>query len=167
MEYVNVGKIVNTRGLKGDLKVIPSTSFIEERFARGSILYISFKNEIIEVEVVKSSKDPKFVYVAFKDYQDINLVEKFKGCDIVYPVEQLRDLEEDNYYYHDLLTMEVYLDTKYIGKVGNIEESNKITMIRVLKDDNKEILILFMKQFIKSVDVENKKIYLNDIEGLL
>ena len=168
MEYVNVGKIVNTRGLKGQLKVISSSSFDEERFSSGSVLYIDFNKELIKVEVIKSSKDPKFIYVSFKNLEDINLVEKYKGCDLLYPVSELKELDEDNFYYKDLLDCDVYVKETYIGKVVNIEENNKITMLRIKCNDRKsDLLVLFMEQFIKEVNVNEKKIYLNEVEGLL
>ena len=168
MEYVNVGKIVNTRGLKGQVKVISSTSFEEERFAKGSILYINFNNSYIRVEVLKYSKDPKFTYLTFKELEDINLVEKYKSCDLVYPVSELKELKEDNYYYKDLYSCKVYMNDEYIGQVSDIEENNKMTMLRIKCDNRKnDLLVLFMKQFIKEVDIENKKIYLNEVEGLL
>jgi 16S rRNA processing protein RimM len=115
----------------------------------------------------KKRKDPKFVYVTFKGYEDINLVEKYKGCDLKFPLENLRELEEDNYYYYQLMDCEVYLNETLIGKVVSIETSHKNEMIRIKDKENKEHLVLFMKQFVKDVDIENKKIYLNDVEGLL
>ena len=167
MDYVIVGKIVNTRGLKGTLKVISNSSIIDERFSKGNKLFIDVNGELREMEVLSSSKDPKFVYVTFKVYEDINLVEKYKGCDLKFPIENLRELEEDNYYYYQLMDCEVYLNETLIGKVVSIETSHKNEMIRIKDKENKEHLVLFMKQFVKDVDIENKKIYLNDVEGLL
>ena len=167
MDYVIVGKIVNTRGLKGTLKVISNSSFIDERFSKGNKLFIDVNGELKEMEVLSSSKDPKFIYVTFKGYEDINLVEKYKGCDLKFPIENLRELEEDNYYYYQLMDCEVYLNETLIGKVVSIETSHKNEMIRIKDKENKEHLVLFMKQFVKDVDIENKKIYLNDVEGLL
>ena len=167
MDYVIVGKIVNTRGLKGTLKVISNSSFIEERFKKGSKLYIDVNGELVLVEVLRSSKDPKFVYVAFKDHEDINLVEKYKGFELKFPIKDLKPLEEDNYYYHELNGCEVFLNDKLVGTVVSVEENNKRDMIRIKNKEGKEHLVLFMKQFIKDVDVAGKKIYLNDVEGLL
>lgn len=168
MDYVVVGRIANTRGLKGDLKVVSFSSFNEERFKKGNKLYIDFNNEMIEVEVSKSSHDPKFIYVAFKGLEDINLVEKYKGCELKFPVDKLPELEEDNYYYKDLIGCEVYQEDRYVGNVSVVEESNNISMLRIKNDANKnDVLVLFMKQFIKEVDLVNKKIYLNVVEGLL
>jgi len=168
MDYVVVGKIVNTRGLKGDLKVVSFSSFNEERFKKGNKLFIDFNGEIIEVEVNKSSHDPKFIYVSFKGLEDINLVEKYKGCELKFPVDKLPELEEDNYYYRDLIGCEVYQEEKFVGKVLSVEESNNISMLRIKSDTSKnDVLVLFMKQFVKAVDLDNKKIYLNVVEGLL
>lgn len=167
MEYIVVGKIVNTRGLKGTLKVISNSSFIDERFSKGNKLFIDVNGELKEVEVLNSSKDPKFVYVTFKGFEDINLVERYKGCDIKFPIDKLRELEDDSYYYYQLMDCEVYLNDTLIGMVVSVETSHKNEMIRIKDKDGKEHLVLFMKQFIKDVNIDEKKIYLNDVEGLL
>lgn len=167
MEYIVVGKIVNTRGLKGTVKVISNSDFNDERFKKGSKLYIDINGELKPVEVLNSSKDPKFVYVTFKGLEDINLVEKYKGFDLKLPISELPPLEEDSYYYHELLDCEVYMNDTLIGVVSSVEDGYKKTMIRIRDKDGKEHLVLFMKQFVKEVDIKEKKIYLNDIEGLL
>ena len=83
------------------------------------------------------------------------------------PINELQELEDDSYYYHELLDCEVYMGDRLIGVVSSVEDGYKRTMLRIKDNDNKEHLVLFMEQFVKEVNVKEKKIYLNDVEGLL
>ena len=83
------------------------------------------------------------------------------------PISELKELDDDSYYYHELLNCEVYMQNKLIGVVSSVEDGYKKTMLRIEDSDGKEHLVLFMEQFIKDVNVKEKKIYLNDVEGLL
>ena len=77
MEYVNIGKIVNTFGIRGELKVASNTDFVDERFRKGSTVYIG--EEHIPFTVANHREHKGFLLVSFKDHEDINLVEKYKN----------------------------------------------------------------------------------------
>ena len=80
MNQVIVGKIVNTHGIKGELKVKASTDFIEERFQKGATLYLEYQGQTIEMTVASHRFHKGHVLVTFENHRDINLVEKYKGC---------------------------------------------------------------------------------------
>ena len=164
MEKIRVGVIVNTHALKGEVKVKSFSDFDEQRFAKGSVLYISYHNELIEV-VVKSARESKgLLLVLFEGYEHINLIEKYKGCELFIKSSDLHELEEDEVYFHDLMMCDVYLeDNTYLGKVEEVLETGANAVLRV----NKTILIPFVKAFIKESDIENKKIVIFKVEGLL
>ena len=77
MEFVCIGKIVNTFGLKGELKVAYSTDFVSERFKKGSIVYLGEEKAPFVVKSYRLHKG--FLLVVFNDNEDINLVEKYKN----------------------------------------------------------------------------------------
>ena len=81
MEYVRVGNIVNTFGLKGELKIKSHTDFEDVRFKVTQQLYISYMNAFEPVVIKSFRKHKGFILLSFEK-QDINLVEKYKGCDI-------------------------------------------------------------------------------------
>ncbi|MCD7840563.1 MAG: ribosome maturation factor RimM, partial [Erysipelotrichaceae bacterium] len=119
MEKVKIGKIVNTHGIKGELKVKSMTDFPEERFEKGQIVTIRYQNQDIEMEVLKHRYHKGHILVAFKDYEDINLVEKYKGCDL-YSDKDPSLLDEGEYYVDDLIGCQVYNYNEYIGDVSDV-----------------------------------------------
>ena len=76
MEYVKIGKVVNTFGLKGELKIESMTDFVEERFRKGQQLYIDSKEGFKEVSVLRKREHKGFLLVTFKDLEDINIYMK-------------------------------------------------------------------------------------------
>ncbi len=166
MNYVKIGKIVNTFGIKGELKVDIYTDFVEERFKKNSSIYIGEKyNEF----VVKSYRIHKgFLLLLLKDNEDINLVEKMKNMYIYKNKDDIKPLKKGEYYFSDLKDLDVYVENELIGKVLKVEEGVTHNNLRVLKnEDNKEYLVPFIPVFIKNVDIDNKRIDINKIEGLL
>ena len=96
MNYFNVGKIVNTQGLQGELRVLSVTDFAEERFKKGSKLSIfNDKNQfVLEVEIASHRKQKNFDIVKFKGLYHINDVEKYKGCSLKMAEEDLSDCKD-------------------------------------------------------------------------
>lgn len=120
MDQVIVGKIVNTHGIKGELKVKSSTDFVAERFARGAQLFIEYQGQKMEMTVASYRIHKGHILVTFEGYRDINLVEKYKGC-LLYAMKDESLLDEDEYYISDIIGCEVYNDGKYIGKVQDVQ----------------------------------------------
>lgn len=165
MEYVIIGKIINTFGIKGELKVYTTTDFISERFKSGSTVYIG--EEYIPMIIKSYHAHKGFLLVLFETYEDINLVEKYKNMLIYKAKKDIKPLKEGEYYFSDLRDLDVYINDKCVGKVLRVEEGIRNNNLRVKKPDGKEVLVAYLKPFIEKVDLENKAIYLKDIEGLL
>lgn len=162
MEQVIVGKIVNTHGIKGELKVKTSTDFIEERFAKGAHLYID-ENGVKKEMIVKSHRFHKgHVLVCFEGYQDINLVEKYKGC-LLYADKDVDLLDEGEYYVGDLIGCEVYNQGELIGKVKDIQLYEHHDLLVV--EGKQKIMIPYVDAFVEAEDIENKRIDVLLIEG--
>lgn len=163
MDYVEVGKILNTHGLKGEVKISSHSDF--NRFEVGKELYIKINDELIKVTVKSHRFFKDLDLVVFKDYEDINLIEKYKGCKLVIPKDLLEDLDDDEYYYCDLIGLECYTkDEKYIGKCVSIREVPQGEILEIEKENGKISLVPFVDEFIVSVD---DKIVIKEIEGLL
>ena len=155
MKYINVGKIVNTHALKGEVRLISNFEYKDRVFIKGKALYIGqFKDkEIIETYRVHKQFDMiKFVNI---DY--INDVLKYKGCN-VYILESDLDLKEDELLEDELLNMEVYDNNKCIGKIEEYRNDNSNKIIRV-----NGMFIPFNKDFIVKIDKKNNKIYMQNI----
>lgn len=165
MEYVRVGNIVNTFGLKGELKIKSHTDFEDVRFKVAQQLYIRYMNAFEPVVIKSFRKHKGFILLSFFEKQDINLVEKYKGCDIFIKKDDVHTLSEGVYYFFELQDCSVYYNNQKIGYVSAIEDGYQ-TVLRIDTAD-KEVLIPFVDRFIKEVNVENKRIDIDVIEGML
>ena len=168
MEYLSVGQIVKTIGLKGEVKVYPSTNFRDSRFSKGSHLFILDKNnEVIRELTVKSHKiNGNCDNIIFNEIGSIEEAEKLVH-EYLNVIKDNSFLKKGEFFYSDLVGLDVYFDNEtYIGKVKKIEEYTSYQTLRV-KTDKKDVLIPFVKAFIKEVSLEDKKIVIKFIEGLL
>ena len=164
MEYVLIGRIVNTHGIKGELKVESYTDFVKERYQKGSAVYVGEKHLPFTVKSFREHKG--FILVLFEGNEDINLVEKYKNEYIYKADEDIAPLKDGEYYFRDLRGLDVYVNGKKTGTVINVEEGSRYNYLRIRTDDE-EKLVPYLKQFVLNVDLENKKIDIVDMEGLL
>ena len=162
MDKLVFGKLVNTHGLKGEVKIISDSDFKSERFKVGNQFYVG--KLLVTVNSYRVHKN--FDLLTFKGFTDINEVEKFKGMDVSVDKSELSGLEEDEFYFHELEGMEVFHDAVLVGTVTEVRDTPGNTLL-VVKGKNKNILIPYVDAFIKEVDSANKKIYITPIEGLL
>ncbi|MBO8162403.1 MAG: ribosome maturation factor RimM [Brevibacillus sp.] len=167
--YFGVGKLVNTQGLRGEVRVISTTDFPEERFKKGSRLYLFHPTlaEPLEVTVASWRKHKGFELLKFEGYDSINDVEKFKGGELKITEDQLMELEEDEYYIHQLVGCEVVTDEgETLGKIVDVltPGANDVWVVRGPKG---EIYLPFIDDCIKQVDIENKRVVCHLMEGLL
>ena len=165
MDKVKVGKIVGTHALKGELKIRSNSDFSNERFKKGNSLYIRYHGNDIELEII-SSRFHKYNYlVAFKDHQNINLVEKYVGS-FIYGLKDNTLLGEDEYFYDDLIGLMVKCDDKIIGKVKTIYNNGRHDILNI-DYNGKNVAIPYVDAFIKDVDLNNEVIEVELIKGLI
>ena len=105
-EYLEIGKIVNTYGIKGFLKIIPLTDDIK-KFEKLKTVYVEYKKELLEMEIEEVSYSKNLVLLKFKGLLDINLVEKYKNCYIKIKREDAVKLPENTYFIVDLIGITV------------------------------------------------------------
>jgi 16S rRNA processing protein RimM len=168
--WFNVGKIVNTHGIRGEVRVISRTDFPEERYKKGNTLYIFTEQakEPIAVTVKSHRVHKSFDLLSFEGYDNINLVEKFKGAMLKVPESQLGELDEGEYYFHEIIGCTVVTEAGEV--VGTVKEiltpgANDVWVVR--RDDGKEVLIPYIEDVVKEVDVDEKMITIRPMEGLL
>lgn len=164
MKYITIAKILNTHGIKGELKVDVYTDFIKERFMEGSKLYIG--DEHIEVVIKSYRIHNGFMLLLLKDLEDINLVLKFKN-EIIYKSSDDIQNSEDGYFFRDLKNLDVYVDNMLVGKTMYCEKGTSSDYLRIKNLEGKEVLVPFLDVFIKSVDLKNKRVDIVKMEGLL
>ena len=168
MKKMIIGKIVNTFGIRGELKVVPDTDFIEERFAPGQTLTICMPqgDQIVTIASVKEHKG--LLLVLLEGVTKINQVECYKGCELAIDQEALPPLEEGEYYFFQLKGLRAVDPQGHeLGTVVRMEASAAQNLIRLKKPDGKEALIPYIDVFVKQVDLQAQTITLDLIEGLL
>ena len=161
MEYLEVGKIVTTHGIKGELKVKSDTSF--DRFKKGNKLYIE-KEEEITINSHRQHKGMELITI--NNLTNINDVLCYVGKDLYVPHNR-EELEDGEFYYEDLIGLDCY-DSKdnLIGTVVDLQEVPQ-GLILEIKSSVKTILVPFVDEFIVDIDLDNNKLSINEIEGLL
>lgn len=168
-EFMNVGKIVNTHGIRGELKIMPLTDFPEVRFAKNAELYLFTPDNHSVLVHVESARLHKNMYIVrLKEYGNINEVEKFKGSIAKVSKENLAELEENEYYFHQIVGCTVV--TEEGENLGTISEiltpgANDVWVVKTAA--GKEILLPVIDDVVLDVDVNEKLVKVHLMEGLL
>ena len=157
MDLIKIGKIVNTHGLKGEIRIISDFKYKKDVFKIDNIVYIDEKKYII-----KSYRFHKiYDMITLDSINTIESAEDLKGLNIYIDRD---DYEFDGYLNEDLIGLEVYDKETYKGKIVDIVKTviNDLLVI----EGNKRHMVPNIPTFIKQVDLENKKIYIEYIRGL-
>ncbi|MCA1062349.1 ribosome maturation factor RimM [Rossellomorea sp. AcN35-11] len=169
-KWFNVGKIVNTHGVKGEVKIVSTTDFPEERYQKGNTLFL-FRPETQEPMslVIKSHRKHKnFDLLTFEGFDNINEVEKFKEGILKVQEDQLQELDEGEYYFHEIVGCKVVTtEGEDLGTIIEILSPGANDVWVVKGQRGKEHLIPYIEEIVKSVDVENQLITIEPMEGLL
>ena len=164
--FFEIGKIAGTHGIKGTLKIFPTTD-VPERFELLDEGILEIKNEKKVCKVDKVAYHKNFVLLTLKEYNDINQVEGFKNGRVLIPEEKALPLGKDEYYTRDLYDMEVYTDEgERLGTLKEVYTTGANDVYGVKDENGNEILIPAIKQCIIAVDVTNRKMTVKLLEGL-
>ncbi|WP_317334640.1 ribosome maturation factor RimM [Streptococcus orisratti] len=168
MKYFNVGKIVNTQGLQGEMRVLSVTDFANERFKKGAklALFDDKDNFIMEVEIASHRKQKNFDIVKFKGMYHINAIEKFKGFTLKVAEDDLSELDEGEFYYHEIIGLEVYEGDVLIGQVKEILQPGANDVWVVKRKGKRDLLLPYIPPVILNVDIPNNRVDVEIMEGL-
>ena len=165
-DYLELGQIVNTKGLKGEVKL---NSFAEDDsvFETLDKVYLKTKTEIVEKQIERVGYGKNQVILKFKDCDSIDEAETLREMYLLVKRSDLGELPEGVYYIADLLGLDVYTDEgELLGKVDDIY-STGANDIYVVKDDlGKQKLLPGIKEVIQETNLEEGKIIVHLIEGL-
>jgi 16S rRNA processing protein RimM len=164
MEYLYLGKIVNTHGIKGELRILSDFKYKDLVFIRDFKIYIGDNKEEKIIDSYRPHKN--YDMVIFKDIFNIDDVLKYKGKSAYINKDDLK-LDNNMYLDTDLMGIKVYDDDKYIGIVTDIMEMPKNDILVVMSDTKKKFLIPYIEPFIKNIDIKNNKIIIESIEGMI
>lgn len=165
-EYFEIGQIVNTSGLKGIVKVNSFSNDIR-RFEKLSKVLIEKNKKLTEymIEEVRYSKNQ--VLIKFRGIDTIEEAETFKNCYIKIKREELEELPEDTYYIIDLIGINVYLENGIlVGKIIDVFPTGSNDVYVIKREENTDLLIPAIKDVVKIINIKEKKMIINLIEGL-
>lgn len=166
-ELVSIGKIVDTFGYKGMVKVLPLTDF-PERFKKLHKVKLVHNDKILDMEVETTKPHNNVFLFKFKGIESKEEAVKYKSGFIKVPEEETYALPEGYYYHFQLKGMDVHDEKRgYLGKLTDIIETGANDVYVVKSEKYGEILIPAIKQVIKSVNVENKLMQVELLEGLI
>ena len=166
MEYLTLGKIIDTFSLDGSLKILSSTTNQDIRYKKGNKVYISIDGQMKELTVLSYRKSSNCDIVKFQEITSVDEAILLKGKEVLV-IKDINDLKEGYYFYSDLKGCTIAADGKKLGRVIEVEEFPAQLTLRCKADNGKVFFVPFVKAFIKSVDIKNKEIEINYVEGLL
>lgn len=154
-DIIQIGKIIGTFGIKGELKVYSESDFVEHRFRKGAKLILICNKVKFECTVSSFRYHNKNILIRINEYNDINLVEKYIGYDIYALVDDEPDLADDEYYIDDLVGLEVYDENDNL--VGIVDDFIEVPQgyIMEIKNKNEKILIPFVDEYILEINEES------------
>ena len=160
-----IGQIVNTQGLKGEVRVYPYTDDIN-RFDELEYFYID-KNLNNKYEVERVRYKGNMVIMKIKDIDSIELAEKLKTKNMYIGREQGRELEEGEFFVSDLIGLDVFtVDGENVGVLKDVLQ-HAINDVYVVSSGEKEYLIPSIEKFVPTIDLDQNKMIIDPIKGML
>ncbi|MEC4686317.1 MAG: ribosome maturation factor RimM [Nitrospirota bacterium] len=163
---VSIGRIVKSRGVKGEFIVLPLT-FSLERFDDVSRVYIKFDDEIKEFTIEYSKPYGRTVIMKLRGINSPEDAAALRGGQLMVPEEESPPLPDGVYYYYQIIGLRVFtVDGEYIGRVTDIIETGS-NDVYVVREGEKEYLIPAIKDVVRDIDIRNKRIVISPEAGLL
>lgn len=166
-EFFQVGIVASTHGLKGEVKVFPTTDD-PGRFRKLKEILLDTGKERIRLEIESTKFFKRFVILKFRGIDDIETVEKYRKASLFVPRQNAVKLRKDEYFVADLIGLVVRdEDQSRIGVLEDVMETgaNDVYVIRL--DDGRELLLPAIRQCVLEVDVEAGFLRIHILEGLL
>lgn len=166
-DLLQVGVITTTHGVRGEVKVFPTTDSAE-RFLELDYVLLDTGREHRKLEIVGVKFFKNLAILKFKGIDNINDIEMYKGKSLWIPREEAQQLEEDEYYIADLIGMDVLLeDGTYFGSLKDVMETGANDVYVVTSQEHGEVMLPAIGDCIKDVDVEENKMTIHLMKGLI
>ena len=166
-QFLQGGAITSTHGIRGEVKVFPTTDD-PARFKKLKKVILDTGKRQIDMEIQSVRFFKQFVIVKFKGIDNINDVEQYKGSSLFVSRENAVSLEENEYYIADLIGMEVVLeDNTHFGTLKDVMETGANDVYVVELPDHQEVLLPAIRECILDVDLEENVMTVHLMKGLL
>lgn len=166
-DFFQVGIITSTHGLRGEVKVFPTTDDVK-RFKRLQAVILDTGKERLDLEIETIKFFKQFVILKFKGIDNINEVEKYRRASLLVSRKNAVKLEKDEYFVADLTGLEVRdEDGGRIGVLKDVLETGANDVYEIDLDDGRSLLLPAIKQCVLEVDVEAGFMRIHILEGLM
>ena len=166
-KLLQVGVISSTHGVRGEVKVFPTTDDIK-RFKKLKKVFLDTGREHLELEVEGVKFFKQFAILKFKGIDNINDIEKYKGRSLLVDREHAVRLQKNEYFIADMIGMTVFTDDgKEFGTLKDVMETGANDVYVIDSKEHGEVLVPAIKQCILNVDVENQTMEIHLLEGLV
>ena len=166
-DLLQAGVITTTHGIRGEVKVFPTTDDVHRFEDLDSVLLDTGRDYMkLEIENVKYFR--QYAILKFKGIDNINDIEKYKGRSLYVTRDQAIPLEEDEYYIADLIGLDVYLESgEKFGVLKDVMETGANDVYIVETEEGKEVLIPAIHECVLDIDVEENRMEIHLMDGLL
>lgn len=161
MNYIYIGDIVNTHGIKGEVRILSDFKYKDKVFKNNFILYVGKQKEPLTLTHHRVHKN--YDMVTFEGLNDINEVLGYKGEKVYINRE---DIQIDGYFDEDYIGLEAYVKSQNIGKVVYLLKSKAHDILVIDHDGNKN-MVPNIPEFVKNVDLKNQRIEIEEMKGLI
>ncbi|MDR2977015.1 MAG: ribosome maturation factor RimM [Streptococcaceae bacterium] len=167
-EYYRVAVIVNTQGLQGEVRVKSFSDFPEARFKKGVALALFDKSgTFVENLTVTRARAAKNLWIVkFSGIDNINSAEKLRDFTLKIAAENLSDLDEGEFYYHEIIGLDVYENDKRIGQISEILQPGANDVWVIKRQGKADLLLPYIPSVVLSVDLSGKRVNVEVPEGL-
>ena len=166
-QFLQVGVISSTHGVRGEVKVFPTTDDMARfKKLKQVILDTGREHKLLEIESVKFFK--QFAILKFKGIDNINDIEKYKGKSLLVDRKNAVKLQKDEYFIADMVGLEVFTeDGELFGTMKDVLETGANDVYIIDSPKHGEVLIPAIKQCILDVDIEGQRMTIHLMEGLV
>ena len=166
-DMLQVGVITQTHGVRGEVKVFPTTDDVN-RFKKLKQVILNTGKETMPLEIQSVKFFKQFVILKFKGIDNINDIEKYKRCSLYVTREHAVALEEDEYFIADMIGMEVCTeDGNIFGTLKDVIETGANDVYVIENAEHGEVLVPAIKECIRSVDIEKGQMMIHLMDGLI
>ncbi len=166
-EMLQVGVITSTHGVRGEVKVFPTTDD-PARFKKLKKVVLDTGKDTLPLEIQNVKFFKQFVILKFKGIDNINDIEKYKRCPLLVEREDAVPLEEDEYFIADMIGMDVITEDEAVfGTLKDVMETGANDVYVVDSREHGEVLVPAIKECIVDVDIKARKMKIHLMDGLI
>lgn len=167
LELISIGKITSTHGIRGEVRVYPLTDY-PERFNQLKELIINHNGELSRYKIESIRPYKRMLLLKFIEINSLDQAEKLRDALIQIPEDEVLSLPEGVYYIYQIVGLFVYtVDNVYLGQIKNVLSTGSNDIYQVIHENGKEYLIPALRKVVEKIDLQDKKITIRPMPGLL